>query len=362
MHADGRITKLLCGRRAYALAALVALGVCAALAGCGSSSSSSSGSPASAVSKSHPGTKTVDVGVSAANINLLPLWIGEQQGDYTRAGLQIKTVTLTPTTTNTALTSGSVQFLDGSPNNFVTAVGQGVPQLAVSATSQGLPLGFVIGTKFAAAHHITTATPTTTIAKDLIGSTGGAASATTEGQTALFLEENGVGIKQVKVALLATPSVYLTALRDGQIDWFSTSEPLPLQAQAEGLGMVVGTPSNTKAWSPTNTGIGAIMITTRQFAAQNAGTVKAFVTATQEATRYLEANEASAQVLDIAAKNLPGVPRSVLKQSIAAIEWRRNGDMTSEQWATTVNFIKKLGVLRAGSNITSADWSNAYLN
>jgi len=355
------VTKLLGGRAACALAAL---GACAVLVGCGSSSNSGShsGSNSKSGASAGSGLKEVDVGVSAANINLLPLWVGEQMGYYQKAGLRIKTVTLTPTTTNTALTSGSVQFLDGSPNNFVTAVGQGVPQLAVSATSQGLPLGFVISKKFADAHHITSSTPTRVIAHDLVGSTGGAASPTTEGQAALFLEENGVSIKQVKVALLASPSVYLTALRDGQIDWFSTSEPLPLQAQAAGLGEVVATPSNVNAWTPANTGIGAIMITTKQYASGSSSMVKAFVTATAQATRYLRENEGSADVLGIASKNLSGVPQSILKQSIAAIDWRSNGQMTAAQWATTVGFISKLGALRPGTKVTSGDWSNAYLN
>lgn len=349
------LTRLLRGRRALAL---TAVGACVVLAGCGSSSSSSGGKSASG---SGGATKTVSVGISAPNINLLPLWLGEQKGFYQKAGIKIKTVLLTPTTTNTALTSGSVNFLDGSPNNFVTALAKHVSQLTVSATSEGLPLGLVVSKKFADEHHITSSTPTTTIAHDMIGSSGGAASPTTKGQAALFLKENGVSISQVKVALLATPSAYLTAMKTGQIDWFETSEPLPLQAQAQGLGTLVASPSNTKAWTPANTGIGAIMITTDKFADANSSTVRAFVKATTQATDYIRRHESAADVIDIAAKNLTGVPRSVLKQSITSIDWPPTGKMTAAQWATTVKFIASLGALPAGTKVTSADWTNKYL-
>ena len=141
------------------------------VSGCGSSSGSASGSSG----------KTVDVtvGVSGSNINILPVWVAQEKGYFADHGIHIKLAVLSPSSTNTALISGSVQFLAGSGNNFLTAVEHGTGQLAVAQTSVGVPLGLVISTKFAQAHHITKDTPLSTVAKDLVGSTGGESSQTT---------------------------------------------------------------------------------------------------------------------------------------------------------------------------------------
>ena len=178
----------------------------------------------------------------------------------------------------------------------------------------------------------------------------------------LFLREYGVNINQMKVATLTSPQVYLTAMKTNQIDWFCTSEPTPLQAQAAGAGIVVAGPGNVAAWSPDNIGPGNITITQRSYAAQNANTVKRFTQAMQEAVKYIHDNEGSDAVADIAAGELPNVPHDVLKQAISEIDWPVNGKMTAAQWSAGVKFSSQIGAIEGGTKVSEgADWTNEYL-
>jgi NitT/TauT family transport system substrate-binding protein len=255
-----------------------------------------------------------------------------------------------------------VQFLAGSAKNFLTAVEKGTDEVTVAQTSVGVPLGLVVSTKFAKAHHITKDTPPATVAKDLVGSTGGSASESTTAEVGLFLRQYGVDISKMKVATLTNPQMYVTALKTDQVDWFCTSEPTPLQAQAAGSGIVVARSTDVDAWSPKNMGPGNITITSKSFAAEHADTVTRFTQAMQEAMKYIHDNEGSAALTDIAAAESPGVPRDVLKESISEIDWPENSRMTAAQWDTGVKFTARIGAIKASTTVKEGtDWTNKYL-
>lgn len=336
--------------RAIALAATAGLAMTLASACSSSSSSNAAGG----------GTETVTVAVSSSNMNDLPVWVAQQEGYYAKAGLNVKTAVLTAATTNTALQSGSVQFIDGNPTQFVEALTKGAGQLAVDKETVGIPLGFVISPSFAAKHGITGKTPIGEVAKDLIGSTGGSSAAATTGEAEIFLQEFGVTPAQVKVATLASPSADQAALKSDQIDWFCTSEPIPYEVQAAGSGLVVATPENVPSWAASQTGIGAVIVTQKSYAQANPTVVREFATATQEAAKYIGLNPARA--LDIAQTQFPGVSRTVLESSLAEIQWPADGKMTDALWQTTVGFIVKQGVVPSGSKVASTDWTNQYLS
>jgi NitT/TauT family transport system substrate-binding protein len=141
-----------------------------------------------------------------------------------------------------------------------------------------------------------------------------------------------------------------------------TSEPTPLQTQAEGAGIVVATPSNVAAWSPSNIGPGNITITTKSYAAKNPDVVKKFAQAMQAATKYIHDNEQSTAVTDIAAAELTGIPSDVLKESISQIDWPENGEMTAAQWAAGLKFSVAIGAAKASTTVAEGtDWTNQYL-
>lgn len=331
------------GRRLGPIVLVVALVL--ALAACGGSSSGS----------------TVTVAISSENLNLLPLWLADQQGYYRRAGLTVKTALLSPATTNTAINSNSVEFLDTSPNNFLIASHQGTGQVAILQTSLGIPLGLVVSNRFAAEHRLTKQSSPQAVAHALVGSTGGSASESTTGQTELFLRENGVSTSQMRVATLSSTKAYITALQQGQIDWFSTSEPAPSQAEAQGAGIVVASSQNVAAWSPTQIGIGSLMSTNKEYAQSDPDTVRRFVQATSQALQYVSAHRTSADVVDVAAAALPGVPRPLLTQVIAETDWSGDGAMTPELWATTAHFTSQVGVVPPTTSVAATDWTNDYL-
>jgi NitT/TauT family transport system substrate-binding protein len=330
---------------------LLVLGLVAT--GCGSSS---------AVSRSSDGTVNVTVGVSGANVNILPVWVAMKKGYFSRHHINVKLAVLTPTTTNSALTSGSVQFLAGSAKNFLTAVEHGTDQLTVAQTSLGVPLGLAVSAKYAKAHHITASTPLATVAKDLVGSTGGSSSESTTAEVNLFLRQYGVDTSRMKVATLSSPTIYQSALKAGRIDWFCTSEPTPLQAQAAGAGIVVANSKNVPAWAPDKMGPGNITITTKSYASKNPDVVGDFTRAMQDAVKYIHDNEQSDALVDIASAESPGVPRNVLKEAISEIDWPGNSRMTAAQWTTGVAFTASIGAAAASTKVKEGtDWTNKYL-
>lgn len=317
---------------------------------------------ASSASGSSDGKLDITVGVSDDNVNILPVWVAQQKGFFAKYGINVKLEVLSTTTTNSALASGSVQFLAGSAKNFLTAIQQGVPEIAVAQTSIGVPLGLVVSTKFADAHHITKDTPLATVAKDLIGSTGGSASNSTTAEVNLFLQSYGVNAGNMKVTTLSTSQTYLAALKTNEIDWFMTSEPTPLQAQAEGAGIVVATPENVAVWSPDNIGPGNITVTTKSYAAKNPDTVKKFTQAMQAAVAYIHTNEQSSAVTSIATTELSGIPSAVLSESISQIDWPADSQMTTAQWAAGVKFTAEIGSIKSSTTVhEGTDWTNQYL-
>ncbi|WP_435177584.1 ABC transporter substrate-binding protein [Actinacidiphila sp. bgisy145] len=337
------------GRRGAVSAAVLAVGLVAA--GCGNSSSASGS-----------GTSSVTIGVSGANVNILPVWVAQKKNYFAAHGIKVKLEVLTPTVTSSALTSGSVQFLAGSAKNFLDAVDKGTGELTVAQTSVGVPLGLVISTHFAKAHHLTKDSSPAAVAKALVGSTGGSSSESTTAEVNLFLHEHGVDTGRMKVASLSSPTIYETALKTNRIDWFCTSEPTPLQAQAAGTGIVVASSANVPAWEPQNMGPGNITVTTRSYAEKHPDTVKQFAQAMQEAVKYIHDNEGSTALTDIAAAESPGIPRDVLKESISEIDWPADGRMTAAQWATAVKFTSQIDVIKPDMKVTEGDdWTNAYL-
>lgn len=312
-----------------------------------------------------PGTKapaqqTVNVAASGKNIFDLPIWEGQAGGFYARQGLNVKFTVLSTTTLNPALNSGSMDFLDDNPTTFLEEQATGSSsQIVVEGLSTGVPMGLVISTAFAKAHGITATTPPATVAKELIGSTGGSSAKSTLGEADMFLRQYGVQPSQVKIATLSSVTADQAALESGEIDWFCTAEPVPFQVQAKGKGLVVATPDNVTQWDPDKTGLSEAIVTTTKFANANPELVKKFVTATQQATAYLSTHESKAVAL--AQSEIPGLPAQVLQQTNSLITWLASGRMDSKLWQTTVAFSEIEGTIDAGTTVKeNVDWTNKY--
>jgi ABC-type nitrate/sulfonate/bicarbonate transport system substrate-binding protein len=346
-HRQGRRS----GWRSCVLAGAIVLGA-AAVTACGSSSSGSSGAAGSLT--------TVTVGLGG-NIFDLPMLVAEQDGFFKKEGLDAKFTVLTSGTGNTALASGSVDFLNQSPTDMLEALQKGLQQEAIESGASGVPLGLVVSTSFAKQHGITSATPAATVAKDMAGSTGGESSPTTEGETKMFLKAYGVSPAQVKLVQLTSPSADEAALTSNEISWFLTSEPIPLELQAEGHGVVAATPQTAPVWSPTKTGYGIVVSIMKSYGDSNPAIVKKFVAALAAATAYVRTHESD--VMGIAATIVPGVSKQLLLKSYSEVTWPATGDLSAAQLQQTVNFIQAEGADPGlPSTWDPSAWTNKYVS
>lgn len=339
-------------RRALALAATVALSS-SLLAACGSGSSDSSDGSAA-------GTTTVTVGIGG-NIFDTPLEFADAQGYFAKQGIKIKTVLLTSQTGIPSLESGSVQFLPTSPNDLFTALNNKLPVEAVQAIGLGNPLGLIVSTKFAKAHNLSAATPAADVAKALAGSKPGFSSPNTKAEAGIFLKAYGVDPDKLSWVSLPSPAADKAALASNQIDWFLTSEPLPLQIEAAGQGVVVADPLTVPAWSAKSAGYGLFTVVKKDYASSHADLVKKYVTAVRQATAYMNAHPGDPSVVAVAQKIVPNVSADILKDSLKLVDWPASGQMDDATWNSTTAFLNSIGTIKGGAKITAADWTNQYL-
>jgi NitT/TauT family transport system substrate-binding protein len=306
------------------------------------------------------GTDTVTVGI-AGNIFDVPLRVAQERGYFSKRGLKVHFTTVTAATGAPSLESGSLQFLNSSPTGFLSAVAKGLPETAVAVDGLGNPLGLVVGREFAREHGLTAKSPSEDVAEALSGSTGGASSANTKAEAEIFLRNSEVEPDEVKWVSLPSPSADEAALKKGRIDWFVTSEPLPLQIQDSGDGIVLANSLTVRQWSASYAGYGQLVTTRKSYAEQHGDTVRKFVAAVQEATSYVNLHVYDATTLAGAKKALPGVPDAVVRAGIKEVDWPLIGTMTDTDWQKTFDFVDQLGALPEGAEITSDDWTNTYL-
>jgi NitT/TauT family transport system substrate-binding protein len=305
-----------------------------------------------------PGTVTVGVG---SNIFEMPIRVAEANGYFAKQGLKVKFVTLSAATSSSALQSGSVQFLSDSPTDFASALAKKVPETAIAVSGIGNPLGLIVSTKFAKARHLTAATPPAQVAEALAHSTGGASSSNTKAEAGLYLKSYGVGPDDVKWVSLPTPAADEASLKSNQIDWFTTSEPAPLQIQDAGDGIVVADAKKVPVWSNANVGYGELVVTRNSYLRQHASTAKKFASAVQQATAYMRDHLGSTTIQGVARQALPGVPGPVLDKSLSLVDWPASATMSDTGWKTTLAFINSLNSLPETAKVTPDNWTNTYL-
>jgi len=303
---------------------------------------------------------TVTIGIGG-NIFDLPIRVADKEGYFAKQGLTVKYVNLTASTGSSALDSGSVQFLNTSPTDFLSARGQGLKHLAIAHDGGGNPLGLVVSKPFATAHHLTAKSDPGTVAKALAHSTAGASSANTKAEAGLYLKAYGVDPGTLKWVSLPSPAADKASLKKNEIDWFVTSEPIPLQIQNSGDGVVVADPLTVPQWSYEQAGYGQLLTVKKSYATQNPETTRKVATAIQQATRYMHGHLHSDPVLSAARTSLQGVPDPVIEGSLDQVEWPANDAMSGAGWAKTIRFINSLGALPKKVSVTKDDWTNKYV-
>jgi ABC-type nitrate/sulfonate/bicarbonate transport system substrate-binding protein len=306
------------------------------------------------------GTTTLSVGVSG-NIFDLSIRVADENGYFARHNIKVKYVTLNASTGPAALQSGSVHVLNSSPTGFLAALSKKLPMESVATNGGGNPLGVVVSTAFAKKHHLTADTSAAKVAKALAHSTAGVSSANTQGEAGIYLKAHGVDPDQLKWVTLPNPAADKAALAKGEVDWFITSEPIPLQVQNEGDGVVVADPLKVPQWSYDDAGYGQAVTVKKSFAEDNPKVLKGFATAVQQATAYLSTHESDDKaVLAAARKTLPGLPDDVLTASVAQVDWPKSAKQNAAGWKKTQAFVKSIDP-ESDTDVGSDDWTNTYL-
>ncbi len=342
----GALLSVIAGGRAVVLATVMVTGS-ALLTACGGSGADGPDA-------------VITVGV-AGNVFDVPLRVADAEGYFGKRGMKVDFVEVTAATGMPALESGSLQFLNSSPTNFLGGLARGLPVVAVGVDGLGNPLGLVVGDEFAERHGLTAGSPLDEVAEELRGSTGGYSSANTKAEAGIFLKAWEVGPEEVRWVSLPSPSADEAALDSGRIDWFLTSEPLPLQIQHSGGGVVVADSGKVVEWSSGYAGYGQVVVADRSYAGQHASTVRSFMAAVQDGAGYLAAHMDDPSVVAVAGKALPGVPAPVVRASIEEAEYPIFADMSAHDWRVTLRFVDDLGGLPEGAGITADGWTNTYL-
>jgi ABC-type nitrate/sulfonate/bicarbonate transport system substrate-binding protein len=336
----------------YLLPLLLAATVVVSTAGCGDLLSTGS---------DDSGAGTVTVGISG-NVFDLSIRLADDKGYFKQQGLTIKYVTVTASTGPSALAAGSLQFLNESPTGFLSAVAKKIPQTAIAANGLGNPLGLVVSNGFARAHQLTGQSSAADAAKALTGSRGGASSANTKAEAGIFLQANGVDPTKIKWFSLPSPAADKAALANGQIDWFVTSQPLPLQIADSGGGVVIADSLRVPEWSAEQSGYSQFVVGNTDWLKQHGDLARKFASAVQQATKFINQNPKDASVLASARKGLPGIPDAVLSGSIGQVQWPVSDAMDAATWTTTLNFVNKMGAVSGGATVSSTDWTNSYVS
>ncbi|NED72431.1 ABC transporter substrate-binding protein [Streptomyces sp. BBFR109] len=337
--------------RRLAPATAVILGA-ALLSACGDDGSSSTGAD---------GTTTVSVGVSG-NVFDLSIRLADANGYFAKQKIKVKYVTLTASTGTSALESGSVQFLNSSPTGFLSALSKKLPEVSVATNGGGNPLGIVVSDEFAKKHQLTADTPADQVAKALADSTAGASSANTKAEAGIFLKAHGVDPDKLKWVSLPSPAADKAALTKGEVDWFITSEPIPLQVQHQGDGVVVADSAKVPEWAYEQAGYGQVVVAKKSYAKSHEKVVKGFATAVQEATAYLSSHESGdAKVLAAARTTLPGTPDDVLAASVGQVDWPESAKQDEAGWKKTLAFVKDAIGAVPDASVSADDWTNTYL-
>jgi NitT/TauT family transport system substrate-binding protein len=336
------------GAGARLLTRLTAVATGLLLTSCGSTSADS------------PETTEVTIGV-AGNIFDMPIRVADANGYFGKQGLTVTFVRLTASTGTSALGSGSVEFLNDSPTDFLAAIDKQIPETAIAADGGGNPLGLIVTKKFARAHRLTAASSAAEVAKALDGSTGGTSSANTKGEARLFLKAHDVDPGKVEWVSLPSPAADEAALTAGRIDWFVTSQPTPLEIQEAGDGVVVADSVKVPQWSAAQAGYGQIVVCRDSYLAEHAGIARKVATAVQQGAAYMNAHLDSTQVRTVARTALPGVPDGVLRASLHQVEWPSSARMKISEWTRTWSFINSLGAVTVRAQASADDWTNEYL-
>jgi NitT/TauT family transport system substrate-binding protein len=232
--------------------------------------------------QSAPETKQITIGMTSSSV-FLNAFVARDKGYFEKHGLDVKIQPMQGMTSISSVIANSVQFSGPTPSNFLQAVDNGL-DLVVAAGAYAFPTPSQVGVLVPVGTAIKNP-------KDLEGKKFGV-----PGINALqhilvrkWLRDAGADVSKVTFIELKFPQIP-DALKTGQVDAASANEPFYQRV----IKQKIGKPFFDLSTLIPNGTTGAMYVTSREWAAKNPETIKAYRAALTEAMDYIEKNPAEA--------------------------------------------------------------------
>jgi NitT/TauT family transport system substrate-binding protein len=273
----------------------------AACSSSGSSSGSTSSGAAAAASgsgaKLSMGNVTIAAGSSPSNALL---FIAQQEGYFTKAGLDVKWLNATTSASSATATilSGSAQFILNDAPPVLLAAAKGAPLKGVMCSDTGVVQDIAISSTFAKAHNIaataTTQAEATAQFLALKGSHAKIAVSNTASQSyydvmsLAKLNHLTVGPSgDINVVTLGTPTALVAAINTGKVDGIVNAPPTTVQPNSIQIPLYLIPPVPVSCGLP--------LATTASMISDHADVVQTVVNGLTQAMYFVKSNPAQAK-------------------------------------------------------------------
>jgi NitT/TauT family transport system substrate-binding protein len=340
---------------ALATAAVAAVLITAACSSTAGPAASSSAKAASAP------LVQVKIGKAVDSVGYMPIQIAESKGYFKDEGVEVSDSVLAGSAVvYSALQSNSIQFGTAGASAMLPAAAKGVPLLSVMSLDYGNPLQLLVSKSWATAHHMTAKNQkATSVMKDLKGAK--LASISLSNVQAYGYLEGLAGTQASDYTTITVDSVnaVLAGLQHGQFDAFVVPPPTSIQAQAQGIGVLM--PSLKEVPEAANS-MFDILTTTKAYAKANPKVVTGVATALARAENDMINNPKS--VMPIIQKHFPTLSAKVLSDSVAYLTFAKNGVQTQARWNAANQLLGKTGSAPTSLSMkeNGGVWTNKYID
>lgn len=305
-----------------------------------------------------PAPTTVSIAYPVPNIPWAAFQLGEDKGIFAKHGLKLQLRGLgTGPAVNTALISGSVDYGLGSSISHLSAIEKGVPFTSILVVARRMSYSLLASPKFAEEKKISKQSSLDEIVKALAGSRAAFTSPQDKATNEELLESHGVAKSSVRFVSVSGLPAALTALRQGDIDWFLNAPPAVYQAEETGAAIALLAPTQVPQWDMP---IQITLLANRERLKGREDLTRRTVLAMNESVQYAVAHVE--EVLVPARAMFPGVGDDILRKSFLAVGWRPDGVQTEADWNATADYVSKLGLIETKSRPQQGrDWTNEFL-
>jgi NitT/TauT family transport system substrate-binding protein len=254
----------------------IVMGAAGLLAACSSGGSSTKTANGASVTSMTAGWSTASGGTG-------PLWIGVDQGIFTKYGLNVSLVESGSTASATAVVAGKAQVYYGEATSAFQAVAQNQPVEIVGTFRDYNFFYFLAGPGIKSASELAGKT----IAISSVGDS-------TDLSTRNALQQLGVNVNDVTLLATGTSSAREAALLTGKVAATLLTNPSASQAVAKGCKILV---DQTKELF-----IGSAVVISKSYGQENPGAVVSFLKGMVEAVKFYDTPANKQAVLNIFAK------------------------------------------------------------